>query len=176
MINAEATFENSWYAVRVRPKNEFRVSELLRQKIGIKSRVPSQKVWKLKNGEKIVKTRPLLASYVFILSDLGKIDWKQFYSIGGILGFVKSGKKPASIPETQLNDIEKFVLSESPVHEIDYSKLNNGDRVEVVEGPLKGAVGNYLKLSEKTGKFVVRLDLFKRALVTELSEGFVRPL
>ena len=164
-----------WYAVRVRPKNELRVSKLFREKFGICSRVPCQKVWKIRDGARIERVRPLLSTYVFILSDLEKINWRLFYSVEGILGFVIFLGKPASVPQQQLVDIEKLGMSDAPVHEIDYSKLTSGDRVEVIEGPLKGAVGNYQKLNGKNGKFVVKLDLFKRTLVTEMAEGFIRP-
>jgi len=175
MSNALLGTKGVWYAIHVLPQNEFSVSRLLTNKFSIFSRVPSRKVWKLKNGKRVERIRPLLSSYVFINCNIQEINWRLFYSIKGIFGFVKHAGKPASIPEEQISTLEKLTECGNAVHEIDYSKLKENERVEVVDGPLKGAVGNYLKISEKTGKFVVRLEMFKRALVTELEEGCIKP-
>lgn len=175
MSTLVSNLEAKWYPVRVRPRNEFRISDLFREKVGLCSRVPCQKLWKLKKGKKIVRTRPLLSTYVFILSDLKNINWRLFYSVGGILGFIKFGGAAQPILEEQMLNLERLGAGDAPVHEIDYSKLKFRDRVEVIDGPLKGAVGKYIKTGEKKGRFIVELDFFRRALVTEMEEGYIRP-
>lgn len=165
----------AWYAVSVRHQNEFKISEIFREKLGLETRVPSQKVWKKKNGKKIVYTRPLLSTYVFMLANLKAINWRLLFSPNGVFGIVRKGSVPAPIPEEQIRCLEKLGESEKPVYECDLSKLKQYDKVEVINGPLMGAVGNFIKINKKTGRFVVVLDLFKRALETELEIDFVKP-
>jgi transcription antitermination factor NusG len=164
-----------WYALKVLPRNEFKISEIFRNKLGLETKVPVQKVVRWKNGKRQIQTRPLLGSYVFIFTKLKTLSMPLLFSPGGVFGFVNHAGKPAPIPDEQLYSLEKLSESDKPVYEIDYDKLKTGDRVEVIYGPLRGAVGKFVKSNQKTGRLILCLDLFKRALVTELEVGFVRP-
>lgn len=165
----------SWYALQVRHQNEFKLSRIFFEKFGIKTLVPAQRVWKRRFGRKIVHTRPLIASYVFMMANLDALNKRLLYSLSGVFGMVCQGGVPAEIPYQQIQCLEKMSQSDKPVYEIELSKLKLNDRVEVIDGPLKGAVGNFIKIDNKTGQFVLSLDLFKRVLLTELEAEFVRP-
>lgn len=174
-MSIEGLFAKAWYAVYVRPQNELKISRIFRDKLGIETNVPMQKVWKRSNGKKIIRIRPLLSNYVFILTNIKTIDRRLLLSPNGVFGVVQSGGIPAPIPDEQIYSMEKLSEVDRPVYEVDYAKLNVNDKVEVVDGPLKGAVGSFFKINEKTGRFVVCLDLFKRTMITELETDFVRP-
>lgn len=166
---------SSWYAVQVRSQSEFKILRTFREKLGLNARIPARKVWKRKNGQKFFIEKPLLTTYVFVCANLKRINWRLLFSPSGVFGIVRQGGVPAPIPEEQIFSLEKLCESDFPVYEIDYQKLGMDDRVEVVDGPLRGAVGNFLKHDNKTGRFVVALDLFRRTLVTELEADLVRP-
>lgn len=174
-MSMDGLLAKAWYAVFVRPQNELKISQIFHDKFGIETSVPMQRVWKRSNGKRVIKTRPLLSTYVFILTNIKTLDRRLLFSPNGVFGVVQSGGKPAAIPGEQIHSLEKLSEIEKPVYEVDYAKLNVNDRVEVVDGPLKGAIGRFFEINEKTGRFVVCLDLFKRALVTEVETDLVRP-
>lgn len=165
-----------WYSARVMHQNEFRVSEFFQKELGLKSIVPRQRVLKRKNGIIHSFIRPLLSNYVFFLAKYNKIHWPLFYSPKGVMGVVCFKGRPATIPEEQVLSLDKVCKSDEPAYEIDYKKLKRDERIEVVDGPLKGAIGNYIKTSDKKGKFLVSIDLFKRTMITELEVGFFQPI
>jgi transcriptional antiterminator NusG len=49
--------------------------------------------------------------------------------------------------------------------------MNKGDRVMIMEGPLKGLVGFYLRHKAQTAKVVVSVELLQRSLEVEI-EGW----
>jgi len=166
--------DKCWYAIRVRTNNEHRVSSLLKDKLEIISEVPSQTVWKYRNGRKITATKPLLSTYVFVYLDIKKFCMKTFFSIGNIFGFVSNHGKPAPIPDRDISALKRLSVSDKPVYEYSYNKLIHGEKVVVVGGPLRGAIGTIIEIDQHKGQFVVALDFFKRALVTELEFGVIQ--
>ena len=174
MSNLHAS-NHAWYAVRVRHQNERKISSIFIDKLGLHSYVPTRKVWKRKNGNKHECLKPLLSSYVFIKTNIKTINWRLFFSASGVTDIVRQSGKPAPISDEEIQTLETLCKAEQPVYETDYKNPGFNDRVIVTDGPLSGAVGNFIKVSETTGRFIVSLDLFKRTLETELDIDFVRP-
>lgn len=110
-----------------------------------------------------------------MMANLDALNKRLLYSLSGVFGMVCQGGVPAEIPYQQIQCLEKMCQSDKPVYEIELSKLKLNDRVEVIDGPLRGAVGNFIKIDNKTGQFVLSLDIFKRVLLTEMEAEFVRP-
>ena len=164
-----------WYAVKVRSKNELKVSKIFSERLGIKTSVPCQKVWKRADGLKKVSVRPLLSTYVLFFANIDNINWRLFFSPPGVFGVVRQNGVPAEIPVDQIESLMTLASSDEPIYDIPYAELTSNQRVEVVRGPLVGAVGHFIKVSKDAGRFIVSLDLFKRALVTELDADLVRP-
>lgn len=166
---------DGWYTMYVRHQNEFKIARILEEKLGIESLVPSMRVWRKHKGKKRFFERPLLHTYVFIKANLCSIDWRLYHSINGILGLVRQAGQPVLAPEEQVSSLVKLGRSSNPIHEIEYRRFKPNDHVEVIDGPLKGAVGFFIRTNEHTGQFVVSVDMFNRTLVTELEPHFVRP-
>lgn len=166
----------NWYAAYVRHQNEYKIAKLFRRMFGINVCVPSRKIWR-KRGKRVeVITRPLLKTYVFFQVELEDKKWTKIFMADGVIDVVRQMGKPAVIPRGQIATLRRLGNSSLVVHEIEYTKLKPHDMVEVVQGPMKGAQGYFIKSDETTGKFIVRLDLFQRALETEVDASFVRPL
>lgn len=170
-----ATANLNWYAMRVRFNNEMKISQIFREKFGLNAWVPLHKVWTRKSGRRSIKKTPLLNSYVLLHADIYKLNKNILFSPGGVFGFLSMCGAPAPIPNDQIAAIEKLEKSEKPVLETDISNLKEHDKVEVIDGPLKGAIGIFQKINAKTGNFILSLDLFKRTLKTELEADLIKP-
>jgi len=177
MSNCLMSENLDWYAVRVRSKNEFSIQSYIENSdLKFTATVPSQKIWKFKNGAKLSVTKPILSSYVFMRGRLAELDKRLFFSIPGIFGLLSYLGKPCRVPEEDIDNLISFSQSSEPVYEFDYKKLKSNALVEVIEGPLKGAIGNFIAEDTKTGQLLVNLSLFKRTLKTKLNIGFIKPL
>lgn len=176
MSNSEMNYSaRAWYAVSVRYQNEFKIAQLLKDRMGLVSRVPSQMVWRRVNGKNQTFIRPLLDTYVFIRANLEEVEWRRLFAVSGINGLVRYAGAPAEVPEEQIETLEKIAASDQPVHAIEYRRFSPNERVEMTGGPLNGAVGHFLRSNGRTGMFVVSLDFFQRSLVTEVEASLVRP-
>lgn len=168
-------YDQSWYALYVRFQSEYRIASNLRENLGIEALVPSRKLWRKRGGKMEVFTRPLIETYVFIRAGLDSYDFRKLYNVNGVIGIVKEAGKPVRAPSEQIISLEKLGASDSPVHEIEYKKFKPNDMVEVIDGPMRGAIGNFIKTDFRTGHFIVSLDLFNRVLVTDIEACNVRP-
>lgn len=167
--------EPQWYALYVRHQSEYKVARILDEKFGVPTRVPSQTLWR--KGGKRLETfmKPLLGMYIFALTNFKAMNTMSFYSVNGVLGFVRHKGAPAVIPLEEIETLEKMGLSTQPVHAVEYRRFAPNDRVEVIKGPLRGALGFFQRSNEKTGQFIVSLEMFSRTLTTELDALWVRP-
>lgn len=166
----------NWYVAYVRHQNEYKIAKLFRKLFGINVCVPSRKIWRKRNKHVEVIARPLLKTYVFFQVEMEDKKWTKIFMVDGVIDVVRLMGKPAAIPEGQIATLKKLGNSGQIVHEIEYTKLKSYDMVKVAHGPMKGAQGYFIKSDESTGKFIVKLDLFQRALETEVDARFIRPL
>ena len=78
------------------------------------------------------------------------------------------------VPDSEIEAIRQVVDAEVPVFA--HEHLTHGDRVEVVEGPLKGIEGLFVQDRLSKGRLVVSVDLLGRSVVVEVDCTTVRPL
>jgi transcription antitermination factor NusG len=164
-----------WHVLKVLHQNEFAISNLLNKRFGIKATVPAIKVWKRTGRGKVSVIKPLLTSYVFLPVGHKLLESNILFSFKGVIGFLRNNGNLSVVPHDQLMSLEKLADSPYPVFEQPYSKIKPGERVCVVQGPLKGALGHFERNGSGPGLFVVSLDLFRRSVVTELESDFIEP-
>jgi transcription antitermination factor NusG len=140
-----------WYAVYTRPRWEKKVNGLLLQK-GIEAYCPLNKV-RRKWSDRIKSVEePLFKSYVF-----GKINDEDRTSVrmtNGIVNFVYWNGKPAVIKEKEIQTIKRF-LDEYENVEVMKMELAEGDRVQVIAGPMMDKEGKILEVKNKTAKVCI---------------------
>lgn len=122
--------------------------------------------------KKIVE-EPLFKSYVFIHVDKNGLHLAK--TILGFSHFIRFGAYPVVIPDEQIKKIEKIVGSANNT-EIISSQLSKGDKVRVINGPLKNIEG-VLMASEGRKKLAVEFSqLGQSILVAVDSELLIKIL
>jgi transcription antitermination factor NusG len=76
--------------------------------------------------------------------------------------------KPVPAKEEEISSLMILNGTDRTVHNRAY--MNEGDRVMIMEGPLKGLVGFYLRHKEDTDKVVVSVELLHRSLAIEVED------
>ena len=152
-----------WYAVHTRSRHEKIAAEQLWQK-EIECFLPLREVLsRWKDRRKKVQF-PLFPGYLFVHVPIEqrRLDILKVASVVRIVGL---NSDPISVPEGQIESVKRLVFSTLPFDPYPY--IVEGDRVEIIQGPLKGLQGI---LMEKKGacKFILSVDLIQQAVSCEV--------
>jgi transcription antitermination factor NusG len=150
--------------VRLKGQDHMKVAKLLAT-VDANHRKDSRYI---QQGPIIYERKPLVASLIFVRADANEIQAvdtriKEEMILGHMLGFIyKSAdfKKWATIPDKQMESFR--VLTENggdglTFYTANLVKLAQGDKVRVIDGPLKGAEG-YIKRIKKDRRLLVCVE------------------
>jgi len=162
---SSAAFNAQWYALHVRPNYEITVASRLRE-LGLEEYLPIKQSRPVPKRNRFSEGLPLFPGYIFSFLDLK--TGPRLYNVPGIIRILGFCGKPEPIEEDEIQTIRAIVKSQLPVRDIPY--LATGERIVLIDGPLRGISGTVLR-SAKGKQLVVSLPLLHRSLaVTVLSE------
>lgn len=125
--------------------------------------IPMEDVVEEKNGKRQVVSRKLMPGYIIVKMIYGDDIWHAITRTRGITGFV--GPKGRPLPLTE-EEIHKMRLERVAVVATD---LQEGDKVEVLEGALNGFVGTVVSVDAIANKCRVVVEMFGRETPVDLS-------
>ncbi|MFV1951348.1 MAG: transcription termination/antitermination protein NusG [Nitrospinota bacterium] len=160
-----------WYAVRTRSRHEQKVNAQL---IGKSFEVfyPQIKVWSRRKDRKKKIFKPLFPGYLFVHCNLTNDNWLNIlktFGVANLLGY--DDQKPSPVPDEQILSIKKVLDTDIPI--VVHPYLQEGERVIVVDGPLKDVTGVFVGMNNKKGKLIIAVDLLNRSLETEIDSSAV---
>ena len=152
-----------WYAISTKSRHEKKVFERLVSK-KIEAFLPLQKKYRKWSDRYKLVDEPLFSCYVFVRIALK--DRLEVLQTDGVVRLVSFNGIPATIPDYQF-DAMKRALEEHPgdVEKIDY--LTPGQRVEVLQGALKGVQGTLIQVKNKH-RLVLRIDSIMQAISIDI--------
>jgi transcription antitermination factor NusG len=140
-----------WFAIYTRPRWEKKVNNLLLQK-GIEVYCPLNKVRRKWSDRIKTVEEPLFKSYVFV--KVADEDRTKVRMTDGVVNFVYWDGKPAMIKEKEIQTIKRF-LDEYENVEVVKMELNEGDRVQVIAGPMMDQEGKVIEVKNKVAKVCI---------------------
>jgi len=148
----------AWYVVQTKPRQEqVALTNLLRQHY--QGFLPRIGVPKRRRGRWQEVIEPLFPGYLFASLDLRHEDAAPIRSTRGVVGLVRFGGGPRPVPAQV---VERLQLAEGGDGVIRREQaFNEGDRIEIVAGPLAGLRGIFLAASGAERVHVL-LDLLGR--------------
>lgn len=158
----------AWYAIWTRSRHEQVLRQQLEQK-GIDVFLPTITKWSRWKDRKKQIVWPLFPGYCF-----AKFTAEQRVPVlkcAGAVSIVSFDGVPAPIPEEELSSIRMLVQSD-----LQYDPcplINEGDKVEVVHGPLKGVVGRLVRKGSHA-RLVLSVDLIGQGVSVEVDAADVR--
>lgn len=160
-----------WLAVVVRSRHEKSVQTILDAK-GYRTSVPLIRcIHKRSSGSGWDSKKPLIGGYVFAVHDR-----KNPYRIVTTPGFVKIvsfGNEPGTIPEAEIEALERIAASGLPVASSGFIRI--GQTVEMVAGPLQSLRGIVLRQGKCT-RLVVGVEMLQRAVTVEIDAAWAVPV
>ena len=88
---------------------------------------------------------PLFPNYVYVF--IAKNNRYKVLDVSGVSYFVACGRDPVIVSETEIETIKKIVSGNDI--RVD-QKLDHGDFVQVIKGPLAGLKGQFFETKGKT--------------------------
>jgi transcription elongation factor/antiterminator RfaH len=125
-----------WYALYLRSRYEKKVNTELEKK-NVEIFLPLIEEVHVWSDRKKKVMEPLFRGYIFVKTDLR--DKETILMTDGVVRFVGINHKPSSIPESQIDWLQRIVSESIEIQREQY--LNVGERVRVITGPLIGVEG-----------------------------------
>lgn len=155
--------EPKWYVVHTFSGYETLVKENLHkvveknglQDVILEVQIPMEDAIEEKNGKKKVVQRKMFPCYVLVKMRYRDNLWHTIVNTRGVTGFVGPAGRP--IPLTD-DEIRRMRLEKVNVD----IKVNVGDKVKVVTGPLEGFVGDVMSIDAANQKCRVNVTMFGR--------------
>ena len=126
-----------------------------------------------KDGTKVIKTRKMFPSYVFVEMIVTEKSWfivRNTPKVTGFLGSSGKGAKPVPLPPDEINAILRNVgLMEKPVYD-----FNVGDKVLVISGAFADKVLEIVAVNEEREIVTALVEFLGRPSPTEFSYSEVK--
>ena len=158
---------SKWYALHTRSHFEQKVYEGLQRK-SLEVFLPRIQVMSRRKDRRKLILVPMLPGYVFVRSELHPEEHLHILKTVGVVRMV--GFKGTPVPAVEEEIASLMVLDGTDRTVRNRSYIKKGDRVIIMEGPLKGLVGFYLRHKGQSDRVVVSVDLLQRSLEVEIED------
>jgi len=129
--------------------------------------IPMEDVLEEKRGKKVLVSKKMMPGYIIVKMIYGDDIWHAVTRTQYITGFVGPKGRPVCITE---DEVIRLGLGKVSVN-ID---VNEGDMVEIVEGPLQSFVGKVKSVDKDNLKVVATVEMFGRNSDVELTFSQIR--
>jgi transcriptional antiterminator NusG len=171
MLDPTSPSAQPWLALVVRSRHEKSVQTILDAK-GYRTSLPLVRcIHKRRAGSAWDSQRPLIAGYVFAVYD--RENPFRIVTTPGVVQIVSYGGEPGTIPESEIEALERIAASGLPVANCGYTRV--GEKVELIDGPLRGVQGIVLR-DAKTTRLVVGVELLQRSVTIEIDGAWAVPI
>lgn len=169
MNNIQTKKNYNWHAVYLKYRLEKKVNDELLRK-GIDCYLPlrlSKRIWS--DRFKII-SEPIFSSYIFVR--VNQLEYFEVLASEGALRYVCFENKPVIIPDQQMELLKAFVNNFNDEIEVVSGRIDKGNFVKIINGPLKNLIGEVVETRGKSN-LVLRFDQLGYTLQVDLGQNEV---
>ena len=164
----------AWYAIWTRSHCERLVADQLEAK-GISPFLPEMRVRSSRRGAPTIVRSPMFPGYLFVNQVMTKECYVEMLKTRGIVRILEDGwTRLTPIPDADMTAIQRIVDADVPAFV--HPHLSQGARVSIVDGPLAGIEGVFVRGKASQDYFVISIDLLGRSVAVEIDSAAVVPL
>jgi transcription elongation factor/antiterminator RfaH len=156
--------DSQWFAVWTRSRQE-KVAATMLQTLGVHHFLPLKSELRQWSDRKQTVSVPLFSGYLFVRMNPIKDSRLQVLKTPGIAGFVGNGNGPLPIPDHQIEGIRTILA-----HDVECTVipiLEEGDRVRVTRGPLRGIEGLLLQ-GNSSSRLLISIEMLHKSIAVSL--------
>ena len=176
--------EKNWYVVHTYSGYENKVKANLEKRVetmGMLDKifrviVPEEQETELKDGKKKTVMRKTFPGYVLVEMIMTDDSWYVVRNTPGVTGFIGSsggGAKPTPLMPEEVDFILRQMGMKEAKVEMD---IEDGELVEVLEGPFANFQGTVEEVDPSKGKVKVAVEMFGRETKMELDFAQIRKI
>ena len=182
-VEAEGREDTRWYSLRVISGKERQIKERIEQEIGRNEWhdqipqivVPTEKVFKFRNGKKVIVERNILPGYILVEAQdffLNGETVSTLTSLPNVMHFLGKNN-PIPMRDAEANRLLGKVDESQEAEEVMIEPYLVGETVKIIDGPFNGFVGDIQDIDEGKKKLKVIVKIFGRGTEVELNYGQV---
>ncbi len=162
-----------WYAVHVRSRHEFRVTDRLKLK-GVEIFLPTvEKLRRWKDRKKLIEF-PLFPGYVFVRTTREPGNLLGVLKVTGVVRILCTVPgEPDPIPDEQITSLQKLLENKEALDPYPY--LTEGQEVRIIKGPLRGVEGILVQRLDKHF-LVLSVDVLRQGVALRISAADVEKI
>lgn len=167
-----SSFKTGWYVIYTRPCHEKKVSNSLELK-KLDYYLPTVKTLRTWHDRRKYIEVPLFPSYIFIhLANTHA--YYEGLNVDGAVYYVKTGKEPARVSDTIINNIKLLTGVTDEVKVTDHAFVP-GQQMVIHQGPLTGLCCEVVQYDSKA-TILVRVNLLQRNVLVTLPAENLMPV
>ena len=113
----------------------------------------------------------MFRSYIFVKTELKESIF--IIQTSGVVKIIKFGNKIATIQNSIIDSLKLMIEGGYEPIPVDY--FLKGDPVRVKEGPLKGLIGQVIRI-DNYDSLVFRIDAVQHSISVKINQGFLEPI
>ena len=168
-----------WYSLRVISGKERKIKERIDAEI-LRNEwntfipsvvVPTEKVYKIRNGKKVMQERNLLPGYILIEAYGARLNGDVAKEISDIPNVIHFLGKETPIPMTQVeaNRLLGKVDESAEAGEAMLEPFLIGETVKIIDGPFSEFIGDIQEVNEEKKKLKIVVKIFGRGTEVDLN-------
>lgn len=171
--------ERKWYSLRVISGKERKIKERIELEVHrskwedavTQVLVPTEKVYKIRNGKKVISERNILPGYILVEAVPGRFSGEIVQAIANIPNVIHFLGKTNPIPmrESEANRMLGKVDESQDMGESLIEPFIVGETVKIIDGPFSEFVGDIQEVNEEKKKLKVIVKIFGRGTEVELN-------
>jgi transcriptional antiterminator NusG len=173
------TKEMKWFSLRVISGKEKSIKERIELEIERSGWndivgqiiVPSEKVYKIRNGKKVILERNILPGYILIEADEVRLKGEVLRAISNLPNVMHFLGKNEPIPmsKNEANRMLGIADDSKDVGEALIDPFIIGESVKITDGPFNGFVGEIQEINDEKKKLKIVVKIFGRGTEVELN-------
>jgi len=171
--------EKRWYSLRVISGKEKKIKEYIELELQrnkwtdyiTQVLVPSEKVYKIRNGKKVILERNILPGYILIEAVPKKFSGEIITAITNVPNVIHflGRNNPLPMRQSEANRMLGKVDESQEVGESMLEPFIVGETVKIIDGPFNDFVGDIKEVNEEKKKLKVIVKIFGRGTEVELN-------
>ncbi len=168
-----------WYSLRVISGKERKIKEMIEMEVersGWKEivsqvLVPTEKVYKIRAGKKVISDRNILPGYILVAMDPERLSGEVIQGITtlpNVMHFL-GRDKPIAMQPSEANRMLGKIDENTEQGESMIEPFIVGETVKIVDGPFNEFVGDIKEVNEEKKKLKVIVKIFGRGTEVELN-------
>ncbi|MDP6807308.1 MAG: UpxY family transcription antiterminator [Desulfobacterales bacterium] len=166
------TYPRSWYVLHTKSRFENVVNEGLIKK-SMEVFLPKIQVSSRRQDRKLLIRVPLFPGYLFVKTDLDPYEHIEIVKTVGAVRLIGNRDGPIDVPSKAIESLKIMVRVDKPV--ITGTRLQKGDKVMVVVGPLAGVTGTFVHYKGK-GRVIVNIKALDQFACVDVGEEDIEKL